>query len=524
MTRFSLLIAVGISAGMSMVLTGCMVGPDFHRPGAAVSKDWMEARDTRVKSVSADYRTWWKAFNDPALDRLIDHAYRENLSLRIAGVRVLEARAQLGIAVGELYPQTQQAAGSWQYNRESEHGLLAQPPFHYSQSQIGVNAAWELDFWGKFRRMVQSADASWHATLADYDNALVSLTADVAGSYIAIRTLEKRIDIARQNAQTQQESLDIAMTRLKYGTVSQLDVEQARAVLNDTLAVIPSLEAQLGQAKHGLSILLGMAPNDLSDFLKGPAGIPVSPPQVIVGIPADLLRRRPDIRSAEYLAEAQSARIGAAKADLYPAFSLSGTFGFLSTDAGTNRLSDMFRWTSRTAQAGSSFQWSLFNYGRITNNVRLQDARLQELLINYQSTVLSAQQEVEDNLASFLKTQDQAAFLARSTESARYALDLAVMQYRQGIIDFTTVLTAQQALLREQDNLAVSMGAISSYLVGVYRALGGGWEIRKGGELLPPAVREEMAGRTDWGKLLQPASYNPPPGQERKSTLKLPDW
>ncbi len=524
MARLSLLIAICISAGMGIIFTGCMVGPDFHLPDAMVSKDWMEAGDQRVKSAPADFRTWWKAFNDPVLSRLIDRAYRENLNLRIAGVRVLEARAQLGIAIGELYPRTQQATGSLRYNRQSEHALIAQPPYHYTQSEIGVNAAWELDFWGRFRRMVESADANWQATRADYDNALITLTADVAGSYIAIRTIEKRIEIAQQNAKTQQENLNIVQVRLKYGTVSQLDVEQARTVLNDTLAVIPSLEAQLLQAKHALSVLLGMAPNDLSDVLKGPSGIPVSPPQVIVGIPSDLLRRRPDIRSAEYRAEAQSARIGVAKADLYPAFSLSGTFGFLSTDVRTNRLSDMFQWASRNASTGASFQWSLFNYGQVTNNIRLQDALFQELLISYQNTVLSAQQEVEDNLAAFLKTQDQAALLAKSTDSAGRALDLAVMQYREGVKDFTTVLIAQQALLNEQDNLAVAMGGISRSLVGVYRALGGGWEFREGTDLLPPAVREEMAGRTDWGKLLQPASYNPPAGQEPKSTIRSPDW
>ena len=226
-----------------------------------------------------------------------------------------------------------------------------------------------------------------------------------------IRTLEKRIGIARQNAETQKESLEIAEARFKYGTVTQLDVEQARTVLNDTLASIPSLEAQLRQAKHALSVLLGTAPNDLADLLKGASEIPASPPQVVVGIPADLLRRRPDIRSAEYQAAAQSAQIGVAKADLYPAFSLTGNFGFVSTDVGQSRLGDMFKWGSRFIQAGPSFQWNILNYGRITNNVRVQDARLQELLITYQNTVLTAQQEVEDNLVAFLRAQERAGFL-----------------------------------------------------------------------------------------------------------------
>ena len=346
----------------------------------------------------------------------------------------------------------------------------------YWQSQIGAQAGWELDFWGKFRRAIESADAGLFSTLADYDNALVRLTADVANSYILIRTAEERIDIARQNAETQQESLKIAEARFKYGTVTQLDVEQARTSLSNTLASIPTLETQLRQAKNALSVLLGLPPGDLADLLGGPSEIPVSPPQVIVGIPADLLRRRPDIRSAELQAAAQSAQIGVAKADLYPAFSLTGSFGFLSTDVGTFKLSDMFRWGSRTIQAGPSFQWNLFNYGRITNNVRVQDARFQELLIAYQNAVLTAQQEVEDNLVAFLRAQDRADLLAQSVASAKAALDLAVLQYREGLKDFTTVLIAQQTLSIEQDNLASTLGTISTQpgrgLPGAGRRLG----------------------------------------------------
>jgi outer membrane protein TolC len=243
-----------------------------------------------------------------------------------------------------------------------------------------------------------------------------------------------------------------------------------------------------------------------------------------VGIPADLLRRRPDIRSAEYQAVAQCAQIGVAKADLYPAFSLSGMFGFASSDVGQSNLSDIFKWKSRTYQIGPAFQWNIFNYGRITNNVRLQDARFQELLIAYQNAVLTAQQEVEDNLVAFLRAQERAEFLAQSAAAARRSVDLAVLQYREGIKDFTTVLTAQQALLTEQDNLAATLGNISSSLVGVYKALGGGWEIREGKDLVPPAIKEEMAKRTNWGKLLAPATYNPPASEEPKSLIRLPDW
>ncbi|MGA2517963.1 MAG: efflux transporter outer membrane subunit [Thermodesulfobacteriota bacterium] len=508
------------------LLSGCIkVGPNFLRPKVAVLPNWLDAGDQRVKTEPADYRNWWQAFNDAVLDRLIDRAYRENLSLRIAGVRVLEARAQLGIAVGGLFPQTQQAFGFLQYNRTSERSPNFIPSLlNYRESELGFQAAWELDFWGKFRRAIESADASLLATVADYDNALVSLTADVASSYVLIKTLGKRINIARQNVETQEENLKIAEAKFHYGAASQLDVEQAKTVLNNTLASIPALETQLRQAKNALSVLLGLPPSGLADILEGSLEIPVSLPEVVVGIPADLLRRRPDIRGAELRAMAQCAQIGVAKADLYPAFSLSGNFGFLSTDVGKFNWSDMFQWKSITAQAGPSVQWNILNYGRITNNVRVQDARFQELLITYQNTVLTAQQEVEDNLVAFLRAQERAEFLARSVAAAKRSLDLAVLQYREGTKDFTTVLIAQQALLNEQDNLATTLGNVSSSLVGVYRALGGGWEVRGGKDLVPSEIKGEMAKRTNWGKLLAPASYNPPVSEEPKSLIRPPDW
>ncbi len=514
-----------VSILLALLLSGCaMVGPDFVQPKATLSQTWLDADDQRLETKPADYRGWWRVFNDPVLNRLIEKAYLENLSLKKAGVRVLEARAQLGIAIGQFYPQTQHATGSLEYNRISRHSPVGSSQLSYSQSQVAVNASWELDFWGKFRRAIESDNASLLATIADYDNTLVSLTGDVANAYIRIRTLEKRIGIAQQNAETQEESLKIAEARFQYGTTSELDVEQAKTILNNTLALIPTLESQLRQAKHFLSILLGSPPTEFAELLEGISDIPVSPPQVAVGIPADLLRRRPDIRSAEHQAAAQSALIGVAKADLYPSFSLSGTFGFLSSDSGTSQLADMFKWSSRTGHIGPSFQWNILNYGRITNNVRVQDARFQELVISYQNTVLAAQQEVEDNLIAFLKNQDRAKLLAQSVAAAKKALDLAVVQYREGSKDFTTVLSAQQSLLTEQANLATTLGDISISLVGVYRSLGGGWEIREGKELVPPDIMEEMAKRTNWNTLLSPRAYGPSPSGERNRLFPLPDW
>ena len=306
--------------------------------------------------------------------------------------------------------------------------------------------------------------------------------------------------------------------------MTQLDVEQARTVLFNTRATLPVFETQRRQARDALSVLLGMAPNDLGDLLAGPSAIPASPPLVIVGIPADLLRRRPDIRSAELQAVAQSAQIGVAKGELLPAFSLIGNLVFLSTDLGTFRLSDMFRWGSRQVQIGPSVQWNILNYGQITNNVRVQDARFQQRLLAYRQTVLAAQQDVEDNLASFLRNQDRADLLAKSVKSSRSAVDLAVLQYREGVTDFTTVLTVQQTLLTQQDTLASTLGTISTSLVGVYRALGGGWEVREGEDIVPAEIKAEMRERTNWGRLLTPTTYNLPASREPQSRPRLPDW
>jgi len=244
---------------------------------------------------------------------------------------------------------------------------------------------------------------------------------------------------------------------------------------------------------------------------------------VAVGIPADLLRRRPDIRSAELQAMAQCSQIGVAKADLYPAFSLMGTVGFTSSDLATFYLGNLGHWPSRRAGFGPSFQWNLLNYGQITNQVRVQDARFQELLIAYQNAVLTAQQEVEDNLIAFLKSQERAKFLRESVNAAMRSLDLAIIQYREGITDFTTVLTAQQALLNEQDGLAVTLGDISRNLVGLYRALGGGWQIREGEDFVPAAVKEAMARRTNWGSLLTPVAVAPPEESQRR-LIRAPQW
>lgn len=514
------------------LLSGCtLVGPDFLRPSAKVADQWLDSQDPRLKAAPAAHREWWRALNDSVLEELIQTAYRQNLSLRAAGVKVFEARAQLGIAVGNLFPQSQQLFGSENYNRTSERSSSAPQDllgtrlgFTYNQVQAGVSANWELDFWGKLRRGVESADASLLSAIAAYDNALVSLTGDVASTYVQIRTLEERLRIAKENVGTQKESLQIAEARFKGGATSERDVQQALTQLNSTEATIPQLESQLQQQLNALSILLGLPPSQLGERLSGSSGIPEAPLEIAVGMPAELLRRRPDIREAEYQAAAQCAQIGVAKADLLPAFSLSGNFGFLSTDVGRFALGDVTSWKSRTGSIGPAFQWNLFNYGQITNNVRLQDARFQELIFTYQNTVLQAQQEVENGLISFLKAQERVTSLTRAVDAAKRTVQLSLIQYREGATDYTTVLTAEQALLSQQDNLAVGQGDVPQGLIAVYRAFGGGWEIREGDNFIPADTREAMEKRTNWGNLLTPAAVEAPSPEKRDTLFRAPDW
>ena len=511
---------------------GCTkVGPDFAPPDAKLADQWIDAADPRVGADRADYREWWKAFNDPVLNHLVALACSQNPRLLIAGVRVLEARAQLAIALGEQYPQAQQLFGSATYNRLSEYAPNAPQPslsrgydYETLQAQAGLRAAWEIDFWGRFRRAVESADADFLGSIAAYDDALVSLSADVARTYVLIRAYEERIGIAHGNLLIQQESLRIARARFRGGATSERDVQQATAQMRSTEAAIPQLETGIRQAQDALSILLGLPPAQVNPLLRIGSGIPIAPRQVAVGIPADLLRRRPDIRYAQMQAAAQSARIGMAKADLYPMFSLNGSLGFLSSDIGEFRLGDMFSWGGRSAVLGPSLQWNIFNYGQITNRVRVQDARFQASVIRYQDAVLKAQQEVEDAIVAFLKAQERLVALADAAEAARRSAELALIQYREGGTDYTTVLTAQQALLTQQDALALGRAEVPQGLVAIYRALGGGWEVREVREMIPAEIKDAMQTRTDWGNLLNPASLEPPTAGERDGFFPAPDW
>jgi len=484
----------GCTGPLEYVRNGFKVGPNYRRPPAPVAPDWIDAADERVRSQSEPPALWWNVFNDPVLNSLVQNASQENLSLREAGFRVLQARAQRAIAVGSLFPQTQQATGTYQRIQISSQNVnipVGLPRF-FSLWDGGFNLAWEIDFWGRFRRAVESADARLDASVENYDDVLVTLLGDTASTYVQIRTLQQRIVLAQANVALQRETLKIAEAKFKGGQTSELDVDQAKSTLAQTEALIPTLEISLRQANNELCTLLGIPPRDLLPEI-GPAPIPAAPVAAAVGIPAELLTRRPDVRRAERDLAAQSAQIGIATAELYPQIAVTGQIGVQASD-----LDELFTPRSVRAAIGPSITWNILNYGRLVNNIRVQDARFQELVASYQNTVLNASQEVEDGLAVFLRSQQIARHLAESVDATARAVKIVLVQYREGRVDFNRVVLVEQNLVQQQDQLAQAQGNIALGLIQVYRALGGGWQIRCGPEGVvessPPMPRADDAG------------------------------
>ncbi|MBU4524912.1 MAG: efflux transporter outer membrane subunit [Desulfomicrobium sp.] len=495
-------------------MAGCAVGPDYVRPQAPQMQEWLDQGGAGVNDGPAELADWWKRLNDPVLDRLVELAGERNPSLHVAALRILEARARLGIATGNQFPQLQQLKGNVSETGLSQHNPNTTPAIdrYYATASVALDAAWELDFWGRFRRAVESGAWSVDAATAGYDDLLVTLTAEVARVYVTLRTLEERLGIARENVAVQERSSQIARALHEGGDVTELDVTQAGALLAGTQASIPRLEAQLRQAKNGLSALLGMLPGEADRLLGGPGGIPQVPSDVAVGVPAELLRRRPDIRAAEAQMAAQCALIGVAKADLYPRFTLFGNIGLSASNAaltyagqpGGSSLGDL--WSSESLQysGGMGFGWDILNYGRITNNVRVQDARFQQLVEQYKNTVLTAARETEDALSAFSRSREEVAFLEQGVASAKRSVEISMIQYREGLADFQRVLDTQRSKVQAQDQLTATQGSVLINLIATYKALGGGWEARSGKDFLPQEILREMSGRTDWGALLDP--------------------
>lgn len=502
------LLALPLSALFVLLAACAPVGPDYVRPDIAVNDQWSQNVRDEFQFEPQDSVAWWQVLDDPVLNQLVELTRQQNNNIKVAGLRVLEARAALGIAVGNQYPQSQVVSGNaTQISASESNANTAAGDLNYTQYNLGVGASWEIDFWGRFRRGIESADANLLATLASYDDTLVLLTAQVVDTYAVIRTAEEQLRIGRENLALQQRSYDIVEVLYRYGQSNELDVQQAETLLLSTKATIPDFEVTLRRGHHALSTLLGMPPADMSALL-GAGGIPVVPEKIVVGVPADLIRQRPDVRRAEMFAIAQNAQVGVATANLYPSFSISGSLGLAAaggtdtTRTGDSGIGELFRSESLTYSIGPSFVWPFLNYGRIKNNVRVQDARLQQALIQYRESVIQAAREVEDAMVSYIGSQQQDEILTASVISAKRSADLSMLRYKEGFADYQRVLDSQQRLFGQQQRFVANKGAAVRSIAQVYRALGGGWQNHSGG-FVDEATRIEMEQRIDWGEMLE---------------------
>lgn len=509
---------------LSLLLNSCMVGPDYKEPTKPVANQWI--KDKTIKKPARANALWWHVFHDPTLTALINRGYQNNLSLHSAAVHVLQTRAQLAQSVGELYPQQQTMMGNLTYNRIGGQSLQDVLPSNFKTALLGFTASWELDFWGKYRRAILSNDANFLASIAAYDNALVTLTADIASTYVDIRMTEALIKITKQNVQVQRIALKIAQSRFRAGETSLLDVEQAKTELTQTQAAIPTYESNLRKQKDALGVLLGTTPDKVDGLLtKNKGKIPHPPQAVAVGIPKETIAKRPDIHQARLQAIAQSELIGAAKANLFPALSLTGTFAFAANDINNASLGNLFNWGNRTVTAGPGFSWPLLNYGQITNAVRQQDALFQQSLLNYVNLVLKAQQEVQDSMTQFVEMKKAENFLNKANHSAIKSTQLALIRYREGESDFTPVLDSERQQLQVQTSLTKAQGNTPKALISLYRALGGGWQIHHCKDIVPNKIKAQMAKRTNWGRLLKTKNHLPPLSKAQKvRELYLPNW
>jgi NodT family efflux transporter outer membrane factor (OMF) lipoprotein len=453
---------------------GFKVGPNYAKPAAPVASNWIDSYDEQVKDELPNYADWWTTFNDPILNGLMEEVSQQNLTLKSAGLRVLQARYVRDITAGNIFPQQQEAFGSYQRTQYSDaiaSGLL---PRNTDLFKVGFDAFWELDAWGKFRRAIESADASLDASVEDYDAVMVSLLGETATAYIDLRTAQERLKYARANAEIQKGSLKLAQTRYEAGAVSQLDSTQAETVLANTQQMIPQFENQVRAANNSLCVLLGIPTRDLSEEI-GDASIPDLPADLVVGIPANLLRRRPDVRAAERQVAAQSAVIGMAAADLLPHLSVTG-----SVSLNADKFSELFRSSSTAGMIAPGFNWDILNYGRLANNVNLQEALFQDLAVQYQQKVLTANAEVETAINTFLKSKERLIYVNKAVDASQKSVNLAEIQYRTGAVDYNRVFNLQTSLVTDQDNLATVRGDVARSVIATYKALGGGWEIRYG--------------------------------------------
>lgn len=487
-------------------LSGCVtLGPDFEEPDVGWLQDWQTDLYGQVapesERLETDLSFWWQVFDDPVLTDLVAEARRTSPTMQLAGLAVLQSRAAAGIASATRYPQVQQVTGNAASVTAGETGSSDHESFGDYGVSFGIG--WEMDFWGKFRRSIESADAAFFASIANQQNVQALLAAQVANLYYGYLSTKLRIEIARQNAEIQKRSYAITEQLYNSGQESELDLQQAKTQYLATLSSIPTLEIALVTTKNGLAALLGRPPGEVPELDNVPQDLPLVEPQVLTDIPANLLVRRPDIRAGAWAVAAQSAQIGVARADYFPAINLVGSLGL----SGDTLSSD-----STSLVAGSAFTWNVFDYGLIGNNVRLQDARLQQAIVSYQNSVLQAAAEIDDAAINVIKTHERKEILSQTVAAANRSLEIARTRYREGYADFQRVLDAQRTLFSQAEKELENRASHVSAIVSLYKALGGGWLHMSVDEMVPENVREQMRSRTNWGDLLDAPL---PTGMER---------
>jgi len=457
---------------------GCAVGPDYVAPETPAPDTWhneirvgLSAQDLDPQALSG----WWQTLGDPVLTRLIERAVRGNLDVREARARVREARARRSIGKAGLFP-TLDASGSGQARRSSEETGNGSEGETYA---AGFDAGWELDIFGGVRRSVEAAGADLEASRENLRDVLVSLLAEAALNYVEVRTFEARLEVGEANLTTQQQTLQLTEWLFEAGLSDGLAVQQARYNLENTRSQIPALRSGLEETRNRLAVLTGEPPGAVHAELEQPGPNPVPPLEIAVGVPAEVLRRRPDVRRAERELAAQTARVGAATAELYPRLSLLGSIGLESLSLGT-----LFSAGSRTYNVGPTVTWPVFRAGAIRQNIVAESALQEQALSRYEAAVLTALEEVENALMAFAQEQDRRQSLEKAARAARRAVELSETQVAAGHTDFSTVLDSQRSLLAFQDQLAASRGIVTDNLIRLYKALGGGWSS------LAPAVEE----------------------------------
>lgn len=463
-----LFLSVLCTLALSALVGACAVGPDYVKPEVHTPQGWHNAQDPALVADQAAIREWWTVFNDPLLTQMIKDTLEGNRDLKVAIARVKEARAQLGVAAGAWFPRAD-AYGEADRSRKSDHGVMAVGTT--TTYATGVAANWEADLFGKITRSVESARALYQASQEDRNGVMVSLCAETARTYLAVRTLQARLEASRGNIESQAQVVELTRSRFKYGLATDLDVAQAQQVLAASKSELPLLQKSLIAAINTLAVLVGRTPGALTETLSGPAPIPSLPDRVAVGVPADLLRRRPDVRRAERELAAQTARIGVAAADLYPQLTLSGAFGWAALASG-----DVFLEGSREWTLLPGLRWNVFDAGRIRNRIKVEDARTEQALLLYEQTILVALKEAENALSAYAEERQRVQSLEQAVAAAQRALSLATALYKEGLVDFQNVLDAQRSLFVLENQLAEARGATAAGLVELYRALGGGWE------------------------------------------------